>query len=1145
MKKYIGGLSSRLSKCFFLTIVFISLSALAKAEEAKLFDIPLQSLHGALIGFAKTCGYTLVVSQDLIEDKYSSAVEGTFEPHKALQIMLVNTGLTGKITDKGQIKIFAVETPKESVADDALNLTEEMIVRGLYGSLQSSMAIKKEAIEIIEVVTEEDIAQMPDQNIAEILQRVPGVQLERRDGVGSLIRIRGLDKNRLTFNGDILLTGLENLRVNRKSYEGSLEGTPIDFIKQVKVYKTPSAQQVEGAIGGIVDLTTRSGFDNDGRFVTTEVSLEQGKYQDKVSPSATLLYSNSWDEIFAINASFSVNTASRTIDSIHLSNANYSITRNHFAASDEYFLQAFEPSVETSKNDRTQSGANVRLDYRPWDNTDLTLEWFSNSLDYEQIAYSLDLALDIYQFDNLEFYDNSNDIKDIKQGVFNLAGGSVISQATKDRVDAENIVVSLKHEVSDHLNLSTRVQSSNSKGTMRYGGGVSRFFNNQLPTWTGLNGSGATSAGWINDTLPMFFSEILVNNSEEASLSLTNLETILSPESHMLVNTQAGGSNIENSLNLAKFDVQWMPTGSDHFKINAGIRYSLEKTDFESMTYLVDYSKTRNVHRPNSVDSSGLITVDSPFDPSNEPPTPNVAISLPVYNDLCGNGGIEAGMECDIDGDGIDDNLGIGPFSTGINFAHSQNILSLQSSSGRPFFELLYNTPRPNNGNFSNNVFPPLTRNSFPFFDSNLFPPYAPSYLFNNAPHLFSTINGVFPTGIFHNEFIGINASDIISDPGEWLQQLIPLSPVTLQKSPINSWQLEKDNLAFYVSTLIKNDFGFEVDLGVRVVENENVIQSATIPEGYQSARRLFDLGDNSFPLIWEPVKSKDQETFVLPSANIKYSFVEDIVLRLNAAKTIAPPSGYDLGQGRVSLEWMFQDEDFSNADSYSGNLFLQYSEVSQYDVAIEYYWSLRNSISLNLFQKELPSFVMQMEEQIDDYTTEEKPVNASIEDIYGAELSALLLHPIGLGVILNYTFIDSEYPNSDNLPIEPLGLPGISRHIYNIIGFYENEKLSVRLAYSRQSEYLAPFQAFSSPLNLFDFADEGIDLQLPYAEIYRPYDQLDARISWNFSENLTTSLDIINLTDSEESSYIGSINNTAQRTVNEPSFIASIKYTF
>ena len=106
---------------------------------------------------------------------------------------------------------------------------------------------------------------MPDQNVAESLQRLPGVQIDRAQGKGTAVLIDGLRQNLTTLNGDIFLTGKEFYVSGEGSGGGaggnaqynSLEGIPSEEIGGIDVYKNPKASITEGGLGGTIDLKTR------------------------------------------------------------------------------------------------------------------------------------------------------------------------------------------------------------------------------------------------------------------------------------------------------------------------------------------------------------------------------------------------------------------------------------------------------------------------------------------------------------------------------------------------------------------------------------------------------------------------------------------------------------------------------------------------------------------------------------------------------------------------------------------------------------------------------------------------------------------------------------------------------------------------
>ena len=149
-----------------------------------------------------------------------------------------------------------------STADDL----QEIVVTGIRASLESALDEKRNAIQPIESVVAEDIGKMPDQNVSESLQRLPGVSINRSGGKGTQVFIDGLGNNLITLNGEVLLTGRE-IYVSGESSGGggtgglqyaSLEGIPSEEVGGIDVIKNPTAQNREGGLGGIIDIKTRS-----------------------------------------------------------------------------------------------------------------------------------------------------------------------------------------------------------------------------------------------------------------------------------------------------------------------------------------------------------------------------------------------------------------------------------------------------------------------------------------------------------------------------------------------------------------------------------------------------------------------------------------------------------------------------------------------------------------------------------------------------------------------------------------------------------------------------------------------------------------------------------------------------------------------
>jgi iron complex outermembrane recepter protein len=165
---------------------------------------------------------------------------------------------------------------------------EEIVVTGIRGSLQQALDVKRDNTQIVDAIVAEDIGKFPDNNVVEALQRVTGVQVTNRgSGETSGISIRGLTDINTTVNGRNIFTA-SGLSV-------ALQDVPASLIKQVDVYKTRSASQIENGIAGSVDIKTQRPFDFDGsKFVLAARAINQ-EQADKTDPNISGLASNRWE----------------------------------------------------------------------------------------------------------------------------------------------------------------------------------------------------------------------------------------------------------------------------------------------------------------------------------------------------------------------------------------------------------------------------------------------------------------------------------------------------------------------------------------------------------------------------------------------------------------------------------------------------------------------------------------------------------------------------------------------------------------------------------------------------------------------------------------------------------------------------------
>ncbi len=179
------------------------------------------------------------------------------------------------------------------------NLIEEVVVTGYRASLRSAMETKKTSDIMLDAINAEDIADFPDSNLAESLQRLPGISIDRDNGEGRTISVRGLsgDFSRVRINNmEALSTGANNDAGSspNRSRAFDFNAFASELFSSVRVSKSSSAEADEGSLGATVDLITGKPFDYKGSAFAA--SAEDSYYENGKthSPRLTVLASDRW-----------------------------------------------------------------------------------------------------------------------------------------------------------------------------------------------------------------------------------------------------------------------------------------------------------------------------------------------------------------------------------------------------------------------------------------------------------------------------------------------------------------------------------------------------------------------------------------------------------------------------------------------------------------------------------------------------------------------------------------------------------------------------------------------------------------------------------------------------------------------------------
>jgi TonB-dependent receptor len=189
-----------------------------------------------------------------------------------------------------------------AVAQDAG--VEEVVITGIRASLERSMDVKRDASGVVDAISAEDMGKFPDTNLAESLQRITGVSIDRTNGEGSRITVRGFgpDYNMVTLNGRTLPTG--SAYGGSSGADASTRGgnsRAFDFanlaseaVSGVEVYKTGKADITAGGIGATINVKTTRPLDSDGFKATIGGKLVNdttNRTGDDVTPEVSGLVS--------------------------------------------------------------------------------------------------------------------------------------------------------------------------------------------------------------------------------------------------------------------------------------------------------------------------------------------------------------------------------------------------------------------------------------------------------------------------------------------------------------------------------------------------------------------------------------------------------------------------------------------------------------------------------------------------------------------------------------------------------------------------------------------------------------------------------------------------------------------------------------
>jgi len=394
---------------------------------------------------------------------------------------------------------YAIPVIAQESADDTLEIIE---VKGFRGAVIKAKDLKRESLVAQDSIVAEDIADFPDLNLADSLQRVPGIAITREGGEGRQISLRGMGPQftRVEVNGMEALGSSSSPMDSRgavtrsRAFDFNIFAS--ELFNQIDVKKSYSAEIEEGGIGGTVNLKTAKPFDFSGPKGVVGVQGGTNTNTDNFDNRFVGMVSNTWDKFGAL-ASIAYSTRKSSEHGYNTyrwrkkSTSDYSDSIDSGTAAllesgDLWFSRGNRYSVWNNEQERL--GITASLQYRPSDDVDLSLDFMrgelNNTLDEHHISTGGSSSTALGRVEELEYIDNNGD----KEVVFGRYSDTTVRTESREDYNESiftQVTFNADWVISDALSVEAQIGTSSSEynqpkvnkaNLMREGSGITTDF---------------------------------------------------------------------------------------------------------------------------------------------------------------------------------------------------------------------------------------------------------------------------------------------------------------------------------------------------------------------------------------------------------------------------------------------------------------------------------------------------------------------------------------------------------------------------------------------------------------------------------------------------------------------------------------------
>lgn len=885
---------------------------------------------------------------------------------------------------------------------------EEVTVTGIRKAQEDAVSLKRDAVQVVDGISAEDIGKLPDVTITDSLQRIPGVSIERSAGEGSSLIVRGLPQVGSQLNGEAFMSAGSVTTV-----QPSYVDLPSQLFKGADVYKSATANLVGAGITGTINLKTHRPFDFDDGFTgAVSAEVQSGEETGETDPVASGLFnwkndtvgvmvSGSYANTNLANYYNGFNTGNPTGDADWVNGVNAwggSQPVNYLSP------QGFAAWNQVTERERIGLNGSFQADLG---------EGFQFTADYfytQQDEYNRKVGMSVTnKWQGLEWFndvqgrnvgvlDNGEEWMTVSRWDMNPKRLKSFSQNDSFITDSTNVNLQLDYDNGGKLTGSVRYAQGEATKERRHGYNEGDLTDG---TATGIAGGTFYPAELCGSATP-------VGDDGGCYLPTNPLGYTDNPQ--LVLDTSGAHqawSGFNNPLNGglgAGATIADYMANLDSYNIGAFSSENNADSEGDFRAFRMDGSYAFD-------DGQFFTSVDVGIRSSvRSVEETRFHLFSPFY----------AGYK-DIDGNTLAEGCGVQWKATDV---------ILGNDAGCTAGEMV-------NGEFVGyTALPPLALDQY----NNV------SFVTDFGP--VSGIPGVWAVNpedyddpvAFHNRVFGSTQAMII---------------------PGTSYAVDLNEDSFYV----QGNFAAGImtgNLGVRVIETDLTVRQNLVGAGIPYGNTNVDDGDKV---------TKRSYTDVLPSLNLAFDLGESFKIRAAYAKNMMPLDLAAWGDGRTiqtSLDATTGEFEVNDV-SDGGNPELDPWRSDNFDLSAEWYGGNASMASIGLFLVDVESFIVDGSKPEDFVLTSgavrtinvTSPVQGEGGEITGVEIGGKLAFSdftdgffSGFGIDANYTYAPSEQDGTD-IEGDKLPFPQNSETQYNLVGWYENHGFQARIAYNYRSERL------------------------------------------------------------------------------------------